>query len=279
MSLPSLYAGGVVGPADVGLHRVGERVHAGGGGDLWRQLAGHLRVQDRVLRHQVQIHQRVFVMGIGIGDDGGDGGLRAGSGRGGHGDIGRDLLPHLQQARHLAHLGLRPHDPGGGRLGRVHGGTATDGDEALAAGVPIELLDPVDRVHRGIGLHLGKEGVGDTGLVQLRQDLRSQLPADGGAGDDHDLLYLLFFQQLRDLLHAADAGDRDRPAPVQAARSHVEDCLKPTVICFLDECHRNSSFVLFSAYTPKNSRNRRVCSSRGEERTHSASPCSTSLPS
>ena len=218
-------------------------------------------------------------MGLGIGDDGGDGGLRAGARRGGHGDIGRDLLPHLQQARHLADLGLRPHHPGRRGLGRVHGRTAADGDEALAAGVQIELLDPVDRVHGGVGLHLGKEGVGDAGLVQLRQDLRGQLLSHGGAGDDHDLLNLLLFQQLRDLLHAADAGERDRPTPVQAPCAHVEDRLKPTVICFLDECHHDYSFVLFAAYTPKNSRNRRVCSSRGEERTRSVSPCSMSLPS
>ena len=83
---------------------------------------------------------------------------------------------------------------------------------------------------------------GDAGRIQLGKDPRRQRPADGGAGDDHDPLDLFRLQQLRDPSDGADAGDRDRPPPVQAARADIEHGLKAAVIRFFDSAHDGPPF-------------------------------------
>ena len=49
-------------------------------------------IQHGVLGHQLQVHDRILVVGLVVGDDGGDGGLGTGAGGGGHGDERRQFL-------------------------------------------------------------------------------------------------------------------------------------------------------------------------------------------
>ena len=61
------------GAADICFDRMCQGIHAGRSGKLWRQTDGNFRFQNGVVRDQAEIVDRVFVMGIGIGDDGGKG--------------------------------------------------------------------------------------------------------------------------------------------------------------------------------------------------------------
>ena len=76
-------------------------IHAGRSGKLWRQTDGNFRFQNSVVRDQAEIVDRVFVMGIGIGDDGGKGCLASGSGSGGNGDQQGQLVHDMKDAFHL----------------------------------------------------------------------------------------------------------------------------------------------------------------------------------
>ena len=70
---------GIVGLVGVGFHRMGQSIHACGGGGVGRKSHGQLRVQDRVFRRQEGIVDGGLPVGFGIGDDRRHGGLGAGS--------------------------------------------------------------------------------------------------------------------------------------------------------------------------------------------------------
>src|SRR5699024_6715291 len=74
------------GTANVGFHRVGQRVHAGGGRQVRRQAQRHVGVQHRIMRDQRKIVDGVFVVDLFVGDHGGQRRLAAGAGRRRHGD-------------------------------------------------------------------------------------------------------------------------------------------------------------------------------------------------
>lgn len=58
-------------------------IHTGSGGELRWQSDCDFRLQNGVVRDQAEIVDRVFVMGIGIGDDSGQCCFTSGSGCGG----------------------------------------------------------------------------------------------------------------------------------------------------------------------------------------------------
>ena len=89
------------GAADICFDRMCQGIHAGCSGKLWRQTDGNFRFQNGVVRDQAEIVDRVFVMGIGIGDDGGKGCLASGSGSGGNGDQQGQLVHDMKDAFHL----------------------------------------------------------------------------------------------------------------------------------------------------------------------------------
>ena len=71
--------------AHKGLHGMGQSVDAGGCGDVRWQAGHQARVQRGHAGHQPWIDDDHLVLVLGVGDDGGHGHLRAGTGRGGHG--------------------------------------------------------------------------------------------------------------------------------------------------------------------------------------------------
>ena len=107
--------------ADISLNRVGQGVHAGGGGDVRGQADGKLGVEHCVFRAQDGILKSVFLVSSGVGDDCGNGGLRACACGGGHGVKGGQLLEDLEGASHLLHGLIGPCDPCGRSFGAVHG--------------------------------------------------------------------------------------------------------------------------------------------------------------
>ena len=165
---------GVIRPADVRLDRVRERVHAGGRGRARRQTDGQLRVQNGIQRHELEVHERVLVVRLAVGDDGGDRRLTAGTRRRRDGDDGRHGLADAHDAGHIVAALFRAGDAGGRALGRVHRAAAAEGDKAAAAGFRILRADLLDRVHRGIGLDFTEHFVGHAGVLERGKQLRPE---------------------------------------------------------------------------------------------------------
>lgn len=86
--------------------------------------------------------------------------------------------------------------------------------------------------------------VGDAGLIQSGLRNGGYRLADGAAGDDHDLLDVVFLEKLGSLAQRALAFNGDGLAPVEAAGGNVENCLKRAVICVLMASICNSSLHL-----------------------------------
>ena len=74
------------GAADVRLHGVHQRVDARGARHLPGQAQRGAVVEHRVARDEAEVIDGVLVVRLPVGDDGRQRGLRAGAGRGGHGD-------------------------------------------------------------------------------------------------------------------------------------------------------------------------------------------------
>ena len=168
---PGQLVGGV---ADVGLHRVGQRVHAGGGGDHGRQAQGQLGIQHRAEGNQRKVIDGILVVGFAVGDDGGQGGLAAGTGGGGHGNEQRRGLQHLQQAPHFLQALARPGDARAHGLGAVHGGAAAHRDDGLAAPIDVPLAGRLHLMDGRVGGLLLNHHAGDGRLLQACFQARRQ---------------------------------------------------------------------------------------------------------
>ena len=204
---------------------MGQRVHAGGSRDFRRQTARHLRIKHRIFRHKRQIHDRIFVVGLIVGDNGGNRCLRAGTRRGRNRNKGRQFLQNAQQTGHLADRLVRTHDACGSSLGRVHRGTAADGDEAVASVFQIHGANLFHRADAGVGFHLCKHDPGEAGSIQSCGHDGGQLFTDARAGDNDWLRDAFFFQDIRNFPSTADSGNLNRPAPMQKVSANVENPL------------------------------------------------------
>ena len=122
-------------------------------------------------------------------------------------------------------------------LGSVHRRTAADGEKTFASGLKVLLLYFVHDCNRRVCGNLGVVLVGDAGLVQSGLRNGGYRLADGAAGDDHDLLDVVFLEKLGSLAQRALALNGDGLAPVEAAGGNVENCLKRTVICVFYGIH------------------------------------------
>ena len=118
------------------------------------------------------------------------------------------------------------HDSCRGTLGRVHRRTAADCKEALASGLKVFFLNFIHDGHCRVCGNLGVMLVCDAGLVQSGLRNGGYRLADGAAGDDHDLLDVVFLEKLGSLAQRALAFNGDGLAPVEAAGGNVENCLK-----------------------------------------------------
>ena len=85
--------GGVGG--NIGLQGVGQSIHCGVDGIPLRQADRQLRIEDGGKGHELGIEDLALAVGRGPTDDGGDGGLAAGAGRGGNRNERHRLLFHL----------------------------------------------------------------------------------------------------------------------------------------------------------------------------------------
>ena len=223
---------GVISPADICLDCVGECVHTGRGGRFLRQIARELRIEYCIFRHKAQIHYRVLVMGLGVGDDCGYRSLRTGAGSRRDRDEGGYLMPYAQETRHFVYRSVRVNHSCSRALGSVHRGAAADSEETVASGFEIELLDSVNDRYRGVCRDLGIVLVSDARLVEgsLRNGCYGL--SYGSTGYDHDLFNALFFKQLWHLTQRTLALNGYRLAPVKAARADIEYRLKCAVISF-----------------------------------------------
>ena len=199
--------------ADVCLHRVRKRVHAGLRRCRRRKVLGEHGVEHSEARHEAEIHDGVLVVRFFVGDNGGDRRLRAGTGRCRHGDERRESVHDLEKPRHLLHGTVGAHDARRGSLGRVHRRAAAHGKETVAALGEIPFPHLLDDGDCGIGAHAVKVDGGNACRFDLRADRRDEHRARMFAGDDHHLFHAAAAQQLRDLRRAARAADDLRLAP------------------------------------------------------------------
>ena len=228
---------GVVRPADVRLDRVGKRVHAGGRSRARRQADGQLRIENGIQRHELEIHERVLVVRLAVGDDGGDRRLTAGSGRRRDGDDRRHGLADTHDTGHVVAALFRAGNAGSRTLGRIHRAAAAESDKAAAAGLHVLRTDLLDRGHGGVGLDLAEHLVGHTGLLERREELRSERLDHVRTGDDHDLFHTALAEHVRYLFKTAGTGEHDRLAPMQAAHTDVKHLLVGAVISFFQSIH------------------------------------------
>ena len=216
---------------------MGKSVHTGRSGGFLRQVAGQRRVKDSISGDQAQIHDSIFVVGLLVGYNGGDGGLRACARRGGNCNEGGYLVHDLEQSRHLVDGGVGMHDSCRSTLCRVHGRAAADGEETVAAGLEVHLLNFINDLDCGVGGDLGIVLVCDTGLIESFLGNGGDSPADGAAGNYHDFLDIVLLKKLGSLVQSALTGDGYRLAPVQKACTDVKNRLKGAVISFFQTIH------------------------------------------
>ena len=232
------------GAADVGFHCVGQRIHAGGGGQLPGQVEGHVRIEDCIMGDQREIVDGVFVVDFLVGDDGRQGGFAAGAGGGGHGDEQRQAVHHVEQALHLVQRLTGPHNAGAHGLGAVHGGTAAEGDEPLAAVFQVEPAGLLHVGHGGVRHRLVVDDAADVSSLQLLLQMGGQAQTvDAGVGDQHDAVDVVLPQHGG---HAADAFDQFGLTIGQKRQRNAHAQLKNTAINLLGNVHFSHPFPLWT---------------------------------
>ena len=109
-----------------------QRIHTGGGGDGGRQPKRQFRIEDRITRDELQIHNRIFVMCIRIDDHGCNRRLRPRACRCRDGEKRIDRMPYLQQTAERRHAFPGICCARGSRFCCVHRRAAADGDKTVA---------------------------------------------------------------------------------------------------------------------------------------------------
>ena len=152
---------------DVALNGVGQRVHARSGGQSLGHGSHHIRVHNGDLGDIVGIHADELPLLLHIGDDVVDGDLSSRTGGGGHSDGEHSVLlggGHTLQRTHIGELGVVDDDADG--LGRIHGGAAADGHDAVCLS-GLEGCHAVLHISDGgVGLDLAVNGVGKACSIQ-----------------------------------------------------------------------------------------------------------------
>ena len=195
----------------VALNGVGQRVHAGGGGQTGGHGSHHIGVDDGDLGGVVGVDAHELADLLGVGDDVVDGHLGSGTGGRRHSDGEHGVVlsgSNALEAADIGELGVVDDDANG--LGGVHGGAATDGHDGVSLG-GLEGLDAVlDVLDSGVGLNLGVEAPSDAGGVELVGHLSGNAKLDQvGIGADEDLLVAATLELAGDLLDGAGTMIRD----------------------------------------------------------------------
>ncbi|MNN37205.1 hypothetical protein D3C81_1511400 [compost metagenome] len=116
---------------------MGQRVHAGGGGDLRRQAEGQLGIEDDDSRQHPGMEDDALDMRLVVGDDRRAAHFRTGTGGGGHRDHRRhagdiDAAGVVADVFEVPERAVLPHHQGN-RLAGIQGRTSTEGDHAVVA--------------------------------------------------------------------------------------------------------------------------------------------------
>ena len=195
----------------VALNGVGQGIHAGGGGEALGHGGHHVGVHDGDVGDVVGVHADELALALHVGDDVVDGGLGGGAGGGGHGDGEHGAVlggGHALQGADVGELGVVDDDADG--LAGVHGGAAADGDHVVGTRLLVGLHAGLDVLNGGVGLDVGVDLIGHTGLVQQVGDLLGDVELDQvGVGGDEGLLVALGGHQTGDLLDGALSVIRD----------------------------------------------------------------------
>ena len=190
------------GAADISFHRVGQGIHAGGGGDLLRQAQRHMVIQHCRVRDQRKIVDGVFVVGSRIGDHSGQGGFAARARSGGNSDQQRRFAQDLQQAAHGLHCLLWTGDACAGGFSAVHGAAAAESDHGLRAALQIQCAALFHVVHSGVGHYAVVNCTGDSRLRKgFFQFLCKAQGAQWSVGDEQYTADVLPLQQGGDIRH------------------------------------------------------------------------------
>ena len=119
----------------IGFEAMGERVHAGAGGDEGRHADGELRIADHHARHHLRMEDHLLGVRRLVGDDAGAADLGAGAGRGRHGDDRRDPVGvgARPPVADILEIPERPRLPGheGDDLAGIERRAAAEGDDAV----------------------------------------------------------------------------------------------------------------------------------------------------
>ena len=178
---------GVGGSGDIGLDRVGQRVHTGGCGQGGRHADHQLRVIDGDGGGDSPVHDAHLDFTGGVGDDAEPGDLGGGAGGGVHGHQGGQGLVGLVHALIIGDLAAVGRDQTDA-LGAVVGGAAAQGQDTVTFVFMVELLT-LDHVGvLGVRLRLAKDGGLHPGVGQDLLDAGSHgVCGQEGVGHDHGL--------------------------------------------------------------------------------------------
>ena len=173
--LPGAVGGGI---ANVGLHRVGQGIHAGCGSKKRRQTQSNHRVQHRVPGNQRKIIDGILVAAPGICDNRRQSGLAPGPRSGGNRHQKGQPPPHLQNPLHLSQGLPRPGDAGSRCLGTVHAGAFAKADDTVASRPAVKPHRLLHIICGGVGGCLVVDAIGKPfvrqGLLQWTDE--SQTP-------------------------------------------------------------------------------------------------------
>ena len=183
---------------DITLDGMGQCVHTGGSGQALGHGGHHIGVHHGDLRDIVGVHADELALLLHIGDDVVDGDLSSRTGSGGHRDGEHGVLlggSHTLQRADVCKLRVVDDDADG--LGRVHGGTAADGHDAVCFG-SLESGHTILHIgNGGVGLDLTVHAVGKVCGVQQVGDLLGDAELDQVGVRADECLFVAAGSELR----------------------------------------------------------------------------------
>ena len=194
---------------DKGLDGVGQGIHAGGGGNGWRDVEHHAGVVDGDIRDQVRVDNHLFYLTLAIDNHGVAGHLRRRAGGGVDG--------HQRHASvfHFADAGVG----GGGawvggedfyRFGGINRAAAAEGDQVIAAGRLVRRIALLHQRFGGIRVHVVKQLISHLLFIQRgKQTVQQAQLHQLTVGDDQRLAPLFARYQLDHITDSACAVEAD----------------------------------------------------------------------
>jgi hypothetical protein len=200
----------------IGFEIMRQRIHAGGGGKLWRQADGQFRIEDCHLGHDGRMEDDLLLMRDRMRDDARTPHLRARAGRRRHRDDGgndrsigaRPPVTDVFQLkdREVLRMHQRNH------LARIEAGAAAEGDDAVVPSVLEGLAARQHILFRGIGAHIGEHLHLQPRLAQVGQGLghhrHGGKPLVGDEQGPGNAIGLAVIRQFLDAAHAIFEGGR-----------------------------------------------------------------------